>query len=977
MCPEGAKALEGITETHVFPCQTESGLPNLRSEADGKVVFFHSPQNPIEEAQQWFKSLDLKRVDIIYIYGVGLGYYYQAAREWLKENPNRCLVFFEPDPQVIQALLKDERGTELLNDPQVGLYLYQNFSELNKIIMPYVSYQYTITALKSLENELTTFFKAQIGFSINYFSSALGEYRDYGVSLARNFLRNYLTLPKSYLANNLKDKFKNVPAIICGAGPSLDKNIKLLGSLTDKALIFAGGTALNALNGNGIMPHFGVGIDPNPDQFTRLVMNHAYELPFLYRTRMQRDALEMVHGDRLYVMGTPGYGLAKWLEKFLEFPENPEIEEGFNVLNFSLNVAKEMGCNPIILVGIDLAYTDGKSYASGILSHPIHNRQSNFRTKQFQEDLLSKKDIRGDEVYTLWKWVAESMWYGMFAGNNPHIKLVNSTEGGIGFVNVPNIPLEETAKSLLTKQYDFATWLQGEIQNSPLPQKATSKNILEGLQQLGSNLNTCLEHCNNIEQWLQEKKSCDRKSSRFAQLSKDISEEETKLFQQEAFIAILETFYKNYDKIAALDFLRAKCDEAVPPPEGSRPVYSLIDFERMRYRFIASVILAHKALFDAILEENKHTKAKGHCPYEHSLPMPGRGEQYSYEKGQLTLFDPEIKLDLRETLDPKTLEKEILYYPNGSLKLELLRRDGILHGPSTYFAENGKRLAQTWFWNGQQQGKMWNYYNSGELHSLQRFKEGLWEGKQEFFYKDGLPKSIFTYAKGQPHGEVSLFYPSGQLFRKLHFVDGKRQGQEQIWNESGLLIIEANYDKDHPIGTARQWHSNGILSKEIVYDEASNRLKDLAWDNKGHSLPVENPEEKDYFDQVTRQMGVLTESLTQMVGQLSKTLPSISDELKSKHLQNIDSLYEADLSKDFEAMNKELKHLQSLQQEMQDNAITSLENPTEPLWKTPQSQREMEKRLTQLGEMVGKDLETITSGLNEILKKMIPPPPKT
>ena len=79
-----------------------------------------------------------------------------------------------------------------------------------------------------------------------------------------SFYRNIFHLPESYSCNGLAGQFANVPAIICGDRPSLHKNIELLKTLTDRALIFAGNFLLNILNEYGIIPHFGAGVDPNP-----------------------------------------------------------------------------------------------------------------------------------------------------------------------------------------------------------------------------------------------------------------------------------------------------------------------------------------------------------------------------------------------------------------------------------------------------------------------------------------------------------------------------------------------------------------------------------------------------------------------------------------------------------------------------------------------------------------------------------------
>src|SRR6185503_9490810 len=92
----------------------------------------------------------------------------------------------------------------------------------------------------------------ELSFIIQFFrgiqESSTAEYLSAGKVFFKNFYHNILELDNAENGSALSGKFQGVPAIICGAGPSLGKNIELLKTLKDKALIFAGGTAMNALN---------------------------------------------------------------------------------------------------------------------------------------------------------------------------------------------------------------------------------------------------------------------------------------------------------------------------------------------------------------------------------------------------------------------------------------------------------------------------------------------------------------------------------------------------------------------------------------------------------------------------------------------------------------------------------------------------------------------------------------------------------
>src|SRR5580658_1253360 len=103
-----------LGKEHVADCdvaqyrfsRSRSGLMNLSAPIEGQEVFLHSPDDPLKEAEEWFRQQILKDVDTLYVYGIGLGYYYEAAKAWLHGSKKRSLVFLEDRPQVIHRFLE-------------------------------------------------------------------------------------------------------------------------------------------------------------------------------------------------------------------------------------------------------------------------------------------------------------------------------------------------------------------------------------------------------------------------------------------------------------------------------------------------------------------------------------------------------------------------------------------------------------------------------------------------------------------------------------------------------------------------------------------------------------------------------------------------------------------------------------------------------------------------------------------------------
>jgi hypothetical protein len=356
-----------------------------------------------------------------------------------------------------------------------------------------------VSALKlyaNVQKELFAELQHKIHYDAAMNSDLVYEYTYYGAAYFRNFFPNMLALHKSYSGSQLFGKFTQIPAIICGAGPSLKKHLSLIRNIKNQALIFAGGSALNALNHGGVWPHFGVGVDPNDEQYLRFIANTCFEIPYFYRNRLNHQAFNTIRGPRLYLNGAGGYNLSEWFEEELDIP-GEILDEGHNVVNLSLEIAHALGCNPIIFVGMDLSYTGMKAYAPGVISSP---EKQVISQGTLGDEVFQKKNIYGKKVYTQWKWVAESEWVSTFAKNHPEKTLINATEGGLGFLGIPNIPLKEVISKYLVVSYDLQSLVHGEIQNSAMSH-ITGEKVVHLVHELRESLERCLA---NLEILMEE-----------------------------------------------------------------------------------------------------------------------------------------------------------------------------------------------------------------------------------------------------------------------------------------------------------------------------------------------------------------------------------------------------------------------------------------------------------------------------------------
>jgi hypothetical protein len=493
--PKIAYVLPYHDASDVKRAKTRLGEENLRKRVDASWYSLHAPSGALQEAQALLATCDTSHAEVLYLIGAGLGYFYLAAKRWLHRNPKRHLVILEDDLSVLYHLFHTNIGTALLEDPQVSLRYSPDLLQ-DKALSDWLCWELlfqpihvaALPAYRRKKSALVDALTQKITFDHHRFNDAIGEYMDHGTSYYRNFYPNVLQLSQSYLGDKLFGRFKGVPAIICGAGPSLANDLDQISHLTDRALIFAGGSAVNALNAHGLQPHFGVGVDPNSTQYQRYVLQNSFEVPFFYRQRIYHPAFRLLHGPRLYLSGSGGYDTAALFESALDI-DPTDLDEGHNVVNLCTSIAHALGCDPIVYVGLDLAFTGMQLYAPGVVSGAPIDLSGSTGT---DGAAVQRTGVKGEPIYTLWKWITESEWIGTFAQEHPETRFFNATLDGLGIPGVDNRDLDTLSQQHMRKHYDLDGTIWTYLQQSQLPDDADTR-VKEAWDQLEGSLARCID----------------------------------------------------------------------------------------------------------------------------------------------------------------------------------------------------------------------------------------------------------------------------------------------------------------------------------------------------------------------------------------------------------------------------------------------------------------------------------------------------
>jgi hypothetical protein len=481
----------------------EGGGLNLRLEDKSTI---YSKAGASAEACSWFGGVKLDGVNILYVYGLGLGAYYYAAKKWLQEDKSRVLVFLEDDEKIIRKFTETEYAREIIQDRQVEIVYLEDIkdnSSFERLAISFVGCRGAFSGLRyyqQFKQEAFLALRTKIiaaGISASTIHEECAE--RYALDFFESFYQNAFVLDGSCHADSLFNRFKNVPIVVCGAGPSLNKNASLLRSLGEKALILAGGSAINVLANYNVVPHIAGGVCPSFEESHRFNSHNVFELPTFFVSRINHGARQAIHGTPLFLPSTSGgYAVQEWFNKQFGIQDDNSCWTGYSVLTFCVQLAVALGGGPVIFVGADLAATNMQRYASGVFTDSTFDKESLDFEQNRWEGSLWKSDIYGNKTCTRWKWLIESDWFADYARKNPGVKFINSTEGGIGFDGVPNMPLKEAIEQYCKKSYDLSGMLNLHIQQSPQYHTEETK-LKESFETLLQSLKKCRDLCETCE----------------------------------------------------------------------------------------------------------------------------------------------------------------------------------------------------------------------------------------------------------------------------------------------------------------------------------------------------------------------------------------------------------------------------------------------------------------------------------------------
>lgn len=423
-------------------------LPNGLPISSWQNQWIDPPESPQQQALQIVGS-GQQQVHIHF--GLGLGYYLEVDQV----DAEATVVVFEPLPELALAALAQRPIAKICQRKET--FITCGFARLEKLLMVHMTFGKGVKVVVSPAHE--RLFPEQL----QYFQEVFNKVHEIrrlakgmlGEAVAGTWAATFRALPYCVRlpgAEVLQNQHASKPALVVSAGPSLKAQLPMLRALQQHFVIIAISRAAKILDRYDIRPDYLVHVE-SQDYFHLIrECQNLSQTTFLLADQSQRQYFQYPHGHTA-VYQSSFNPVTQW-----SIAQKPELKKltalnSGSVSSIAFHLALEMGCNPIVAIGQDLAFKDDELYADGGDASAVYTDRR----------LRQVPGVFGDKLKTSNSYLVTLYWFEKmiphFRKRFPGLRLFNATQSGAA------LPFFEH-RSLAHIAHTFAP--------DPLPQKQAS-----------------------------------------------------------------------------------------------------------------------------------------------------------------------------------------------------------------------------------------------------------------------------------------------------------------------------------------------------------------------------------------------------------------------------------------------------------------------------------------------------------------------
>jgi hypothetical protein len=445
-----------------------SGQPTLEAVSPGSRTLLHSGRDPVEEAIRFVREAVDGSEDLVVLFGFGLGYH---TEEILRANRTCRLFVIEPSPLILMLALGARDLGPLLASERLFLSVDPDGWTTDEAASLHgdeasarliVARPYRALFPETAEKVERDFAVLRSTRAIN-----LATLKRFDRLWTKNTLKNSVSFFTRDGIERLAGSMTGLPAVVVSSGPSLQSDLSTLAGLQGKAVIVAVDSALCPLIRRGIMPDFAVTVDPQlvNSLFTGEVERalgtglgwdlgfaRSRDLPVLVADPAVHPLTLRRYGGDLLITSSV-FAPGKVVERFSG--RKGQIAAGGSVSVAAFDLARILGADPIILLGLDLSYPLGRTHIAGSLAETLvlsactrlEPAHTVFARVIRSGQPVVKTDRAGKPVVTDRRMLLYEGWFER-QGRDCGARVVNATRGGLAIPGIEDAPLERLAAEI-------------------------------------------------------------------------------------------------------------------------------------------------------------------------------------------------------------------------------------------------------------------------------------------------------------------------------------------------------------------------------------------------------------------------------------------------------------------------------------------------------------------------------------------------
>ncbi len=442
--------------------QSKSGLhtAKVKTEEHEQGIFIHSSYDPQAEARKKADSLDLNKNTLIVVYGIGLGYYLFELQKRISKR-SKVLVI-ENSMDIFNNVMKSVDLTKIFEDKRFCFLIDLNIDQVCLFFQQMLKAAYNFHLASNVQfvnsNYYERLFPGTASSISKYILSDLfntwtnlgNSPGDVILGLMNNF-KNIDEAINNPSIKQLKDSYKDKPAIIVSAGPSLDKNIDLLKEVEGKALILATEVTLRALVKRGIRPD-AVFVLERIGVYKNVFENRDFDIPqdvvLSVPIVIEPKVFKEFEKNKKVIGFREKETINVWLNKVLG--DKGAMFMGSSVSHLAMGFALEVGANPIILIGQDLAFSETGKTHGGDIDSKVKDATINLVDRA--QNIAYVEDYNGKPIKSTTIWKNFLIMFENKILESRNRKFIDATEGGARIKGTEIMTLREVIDKYIKHQ---------------------------------------------------------------------------------------------------------------------------------------------------------------------------------------------------------------------------------------------------------------------------------------------------------------------------------------------------------------------------------------------------------------------------------------------------------------------------------------------------------------------------------------------